>query len=502
MPDTSETETVTPPVNDTLPELITAEETHEIPVMESTEEDTPQAVLEDVETLVFSEPQLSDDEIPLTEDSGREDSESVILSESPEDYGVLLAEQDQEIFHLLDIILDLLQEPSSIPDGPEPVSQLIPEQDPVVPESSIPQPAPQTVQPPALPPVSPPVPVRPTAPPPVVSPEPSIPPPDIEPAEPVLPVPENRLVPAMPEDDRRMPLPMLPGRITPESYGIEPRAEETIFSRSVRASVGQLVEIPFRGTGWVYLGELGSRRGIVYDSRRLDIIAGHVEGQSFIFRTVTEGTYILKFYKQDFIQDYIITDYVQIIVGAAELFEPGRNVDRGRVIAEPRWPSESGFPSEAAPETQRASPESSLAQTGPVQTEPGTTAPPQIAPTQTVPPQTAEVQPAPQQGSSAADLFMAADPAEYVRRARQEFDAGNVEQALSILNLMLQRYPLGTDEALWLLGQLCEANSPARDIRLALEYYRLLVREYPQSHRVADAQRRIAYLERYFFNIR
>jgi Tfp pilus assembly protein PilF len=93
-------------------------------------------------------------------------------------------------------------------------------------------------------------------------------------------------------------------------------------------------------------------------------------------------------------------------------------------------------------------------------------------------------------------------PSEYVRRAKLEFDAGRMEQGLTILDAMKLRFPLLTDEALWLYGQLYEANSSVRDIRLALEYYRRLVREYPQSNQVADAERRIAYLERFYFNIR
>jgi outer membrane protein assembly factor BamD (BamD/ComL family) len=89
-----------------------------------------------------------------------------------------------------------------------------------------------------------------------------------------------------------------------------------------------------------------------------------------------------------------------------------------------------------------------------------------------------------------------------VRQARQEFDAGHVEQALTILDAMKRRFPVGTDEAWWLYGQLLEANSPSRDIRLALDYYRRLVSEYPQSSRFEAARQRIAYLERYYFNIR
>jgi outer membrane protein assembly factor BamD (BamD/ComL family) len=73
--------------------------------------------------------------------------------------------------------------------------------------------------------------------------------------------------------------------------------------------------------------------------------------------------------------------------------------------------------------------------------------------------------------------------------------------ALSILDQFRETYPAGSDEAWWLYGQLLEANGPQRDIRSALDYYRRLIREYPQSTRYDEARRRIAYLERYYFNI-
>jgi len=382
------------------------------------------------------------------------------------------------------------------------------------------------------------------------------------------------------------PLPELPARIPPETTG-----DQVVFSRVVRATVGQVVEVPFRGTGWVYLGELGNRRGISYDSRRLDLGSGGVtEGQSFIFRAETAGTYILKFYKQDFMQNYIINDYVQVIVGEAALDsgsgQAGLPVDQGRVIAEPRWPPAGGAnppaitdtasgtsPAGAVPVPETVS--GAETQTSPVADQgppaaaspadgtgsaaanpatgtnpPDATNPAAVAtpPAATSPaagtnppaaanpaagtgnaaaansagaaqsPQTAGTVPRPRQ-SGGDDGIVAiappqaappvssaippnAAPAEYVSRAKQEFDAGRIESALTILDAMKQRYPSGTDEAWWLYGQLLEANSSSRDIRLALDYYRRLVREYPQSPRAADAQRRIAYLERYYLNIR
>jgi outer membrane protein assembly factor BamD (BamD/ComL family) len=76
-----------------------------------------------------------------------------------------------------------------------------------------------------------------------------------------------------------------------------------------------------------------------------------------------------------------------------------------------------------------------------------------------------------------------------------------VAAALSILDQFREAYPSGSDEAWWLYGQLLEANGPRRDVRSALDYYRRLIREYPQSSRFDEARRRIAYLERYYFNI-
>jgi TolA-binding protein len=330
-----------------------------------------------------------------------------------------------------------------------------------------------------------------------------------------------------------------------------------VYSRVVRATVGQLVEIPFRGTGWVYLGELASRPGIVYGSRRLD-----PEGQSFIFRTEAPGTYGLKFYKQDFVRDYILNDHVQVIVGeppeAALMgwFDPA--VNRGRVIAEPRWPSaleeaealggnspariaaapglpgaqgaaQAGTTAQGTATAQETAAREAATAQDAVQT--GTTAAQGVAlgtATQGAAQAGTTAQGAATQGTATAQETAAQETAgggalpagpaaqtpgqdgesgdprigDYPERARREFEAGRAASAISILDQFRERYPSGSDEAWWLYGQFYEADSPSRDIRSALDYYRRLVREYPQSPRCNDARRRIAYLERYYINIR
>jgi len=470
------------------------------------------------------------EEIPLSSDIDEEDSEetpeeSIEEIEQPESESPG-SESIEEIPEIPEIEETPIQEETQEPEEQEPSEEMVEESVPLPVEEPPPveQPPPviqePTVQPPPLPPIPP---VQPPAQqqPPAQSqvPErtaprlPPSPPPFLGPAEPEITSPSRQepVAPALPE------LPSLP-REEPE--------EQIVFSRVVRLTVGQMLEIPFRGTGWVYLGEMGNRRGLSYDSRRLDTQGGNTLGQSFVFRAEIAGTYILKFYRQDFIQDYIINDYVQVIVSDADDFGRGRPssaIDRGRVIAEPRWPvvpETAGSTSETVPPateatagTQRPDTAQVAAPTSPAISDsaPATAAPSQtgaLIPANATPSATSAGQAgasdslSPGTSAERAGASDGSPPDEYVRQAKQEFDAGHVEQALAILDQMKQRYPPGTDEAWWLLGQLYEANSSARDIKQSLECYRTLVNEFPQSNRVDDARRRIAYLERYYLNIR
>jgi hypothetical protein len=271
--------------------------------------------------------------------------------------------------------------------------------------------------------------------------------------------------------------------------------EPIVFSRLVRATVGQLVEIPFKGTGWVYLGEMAARRGINYSSRRLD-----PEGQSFIFQVEAPGVYALKFYKQDFIRDYILNDYVQVIVGEAPetagsgWFNPP--VDRGRVAAEPRWPSSS---EEAAILAQGRTSAGGNATSPAANESAAVTDEPTAAVAERV-----DVAALPTQAGTAnqaAELNPNTPLEIFLSKAQEEFDAGRVASAISILDQARESYPAGSDELYWLFGQFHEANSPSRNILVSLDYYRRLISEFPQSSRCNDARRRIAYLERFYINI-
>ncbi|MCL2185299.1 MAG: hypothetical protein FWB86_05515 [Treponema sp.] len=312
------------------------------------------------------------------------------------------------------------------------------------------------------------------------------------------------------------------------SARIEPAEGGIVFSRIIRVTVGQIIEIPFRGNGWVFLGELASRRGIVYNSRRSE-----QEGMSFIFSVEEPGTFTLKFYKEDFTRGYIINDYVQIIAGEAAASATGwfnSPFDRSRVIAEPRWPSaieeaemqkrlESGrtarpsetavftptqSPQTATPSSERTLPsqqtatQQSASQTASAQEVRQNAAEPVVSAQTSERTETRNIQETSPAVSETQEVIA---PNMLLQKAKETFDAGNASGAITLLDQYMTHYPNGSDEVYWLLGQYYEANTPSRNILLSLDYYKRLVNEYPQSTRLSDARRRIAYLERFYINI-
>jgi hypothetical protein len=238
------------------------------------------------------------------------------------------------------------------------------------------------------------------------------------------------------------PLPELTARNPPVETG---GAAKPAASRVIRVNTGQLFEIPFEGTGWIYTGEENSKKGVNYASRRVN---GGT--QTFAFRAEKEGDYTLKFYKQDFLQDYYTNEYVHVIV---------ENPVAGDSIAENLA-------------------EGLIAENGMA------TAP-------------------------AEDSYMRADegdagssPEDLLRRAREAAAAQKHPEAIALLDKFKALRPAMNDEALWLYGQSFEAASPARDIRSAIDAYSSLTRDYPQSRYYQNARNRIAFLNRFYFNIR
>jgi hypothetical protein len=327
-------------------------------------------------------------------------------------------------------------------------------------------------------------------------PAPAPPPEPQPPPEPVSPPPAPpRIVrPAqrapVPQAAEAAPVPRpavnLPARV--HQTETEPKEIDS-FSREIRAVTGQFVEVPFWGTGWVFLGETGANRGLSYDSRRLDD-----DGQTFVFRAQATGEYFLKFSKQDYVSNYYVNDSVKVIIGENINDIPPGYLSAARVSA-PRWAPKRGgettLDAVSAPAPPRAEGAARDDDAGP---QPPATGAPAGAPV------------AASSGLASDDVAPTSEAVtvapDYLTEARTAFDAKNFGGAIAALDLLRYSSPVLDDEAWWLYGQSFEANSPARDIKSAIDSYQHIIRDFPRSSRYDAAQGRIAYLNKFYFNIR
>jgi hypothetical protein len=219
------------------------------------------------------------------------------------------------------------------------------------------------------------------------------------------------------------PLPVLPARVP--STETKPQNEAAAPTRTVQATLGENAEVPLPGSGWVYLGEADNQSGLAYRQRRAS-----AEGQIFVFRPESAGSYWLKFKKQDLLRGTETNEIVEV------------------AVAERNTPEEPAVVPATVPAI-------AAADTPPAATEPVSpeSPPPMVAAASTAPP-------------------AAAAPA------------------------------VPDDAALWNRGQELEAPGPNRDMKGALAAYKALVQDYPQSEYYTGSQRRIAFIERFFVNIR
>jgi hypothetical protein len=215
-----------------------------------------------------------------------------------------------------------------------------------------------------------------------------------------------------------------------------------VARRTLHARPGQSFDVPFPETGWVYTGVEDSKSGINYDSRRVENGA-----QTFTFRAEKEGDYTLTFYRQDFLRDYYTNEYVSVAV---------RN--------------------DAPVEAAAGTPDGAAA-----------------GGTPTAAPSAGDGEPAAETPAGGED---------FLQKAREAADAQKYPEAVALLDRFREQNPGMNDEAWWLYGQSFEAASPVRDIKSALDAYSYLTREYPQSRYHREARNRIAFLNRFYFNIR
>lgn len=270
-------------------------------------------------------------------------------------------------------------------------------------------------------------------------------------------------------------------------------------SRSMTAKNNQYVDIIYPGRGWIYMGEDEGKDQILrYFGRKLG-----TENTTFTLRTTKSGETVLHFYKNDVLKGEYIDDYLEIKV----LEESAKPNERAKAPSYeesvPQKPVRLEKKAETQEETQKtdeiknieektSGDEQKLSSQDETNLKQNDVSNEVSNNSNNVSKDVSK----PEQKKS-----LRIDTKNLLEQAKKDFEAKSYAQALSEVQQYLDTQNTRIDEALFLQGQILEADSEVKNIKSAIDSYNSLIKNYPASTLWQEANRRKIYLNRYYVNI-
>lgn len=267
-------------------------------------------------------------------------------------------------------------------------------------------------------------------------------------------------------------------------------------SRSMTAKNNQYVDIIYPGRGWIYMGEDEGKDQILrYFGRKLG-----TENTTFTLRTTKSGETVLHFYKNDVLKGEYIDDYLEIKV----LEESAKPNERAKAPSYeesvPQKPVRLEKKAETQEEAQKTDEikniEEKTSDNEQKLSSHDETNLKKNDVSNNVSNEVSNEVSKPEQKKS-----LKIDTKNLLEQAKKDFEAKSYAQALSEVQHYLDTQNTRIDEALFLQGQILEADSEVKNIKSAIDSYNSLIKNYPASTFWQEANRRKIYLNRYYVNI-
>ena len=259
-------------------------------------------------------------------------------------------------------------------------------------------------------------------------------------------------------------------------------------SRSMTAKNNQYVDIIYPGRGWIYMGEDEGKDQILrYFGRKLG-----TENTTFTLRTTKSGETVLHFYKNDVLKGEYIDDYLEIKV----LEESAKPNERAKAPSYeesvPQKPVRLEKKAETQEETQKTDEIKNIEEKTSGNEQ-------KLSSQDETNLKKNDVSNEVSRPEQKKNLKI--DTKNLLEQAKKDFEAKSYAQALSEVQHYLDTQNTRIDEALFLQGQILEADSEVKNIKSAIDSYNSLIKNYPASTFWQEANRRKIYLNRYYVNI-
>lgn len=263
-------------------------------------------------------------------------------------------------------------------------------------------------------------------------------------------------------------------------------------SRSMTTKNNQYVDIIYPGRGWIYMGEDEGKDQILrYFGRKLG-----TENTTFTLRTTKSGETVLHFYKNDVLKGEYIDDYLEIKV----LEESAKPNERAKAPSYeesvPQKPVRLEKKAETQEETQKTNEIQNIEEKTSGNEQKLSSQDERNLKQNDAPNNVLKEVSKPEQKKS-----LKIDTKNLLEQAKKDFEAKSYAQALSEVQQYLDTQNTRIDEALFLQGQILEADSEVKNIKSAIDSYNSLIKNYPASTFWQEANRRKIYLNRYYVNI-
>lgn len=292
-------------------------------------------------------------------------------------------------------------------------------------------------------------------------------------------------------------------------------------SRSVTVKNNQYLDVVYPGSGWVYIGETQKTPLFTYFGRK--IAKGNT---TFTLRSKISGQTVLHFYKNDPLTGEYIDDYLDVTVENTSAKPNTRTQAPSYAEVVPPKPEKRGV-TEIGPDSTHA--EEIIQNESSKHAAKQDSYKPEVS-VQT--PKASDITPAEDTGiktiiqntapSSEKDserpaakvqtnIIPADEPVEkkitipsgnLLEEAKKAYNDKQYENALTYIQLYLDSANSKIDEALFVQGQILEAESSVKNIRSAIDSYSAVVNKYPSSKFWKKSNERIIYLKRFYIDIR
>lgn len=272
-----------------------------------------------------------------------------------------------------------------------------------------------------------------------------------------------------------------------------------IPSRKVTLKIGQTLEVMYPGSGWIYMGTTDSTKDFTFLGKKLG-----TQNTKFTFTAKSEGTKILHFYKNDALTEKVLDDYLEVEItndkdtAKATVSAPAY---KQPVPVSPKEKKSTPVKEEAKSEAPAVKETPSPA---PVETKKAETATPAAAKTIAPAPAAKSVQPKVEEKTETADqdkpaeILSDKEVQDLLKQARTLYENKDYKNALNKLSQFFEYSTSKRDEAFYLQGQIYEAAGTTKNIKLAIEAYKNVTKNYPASPYWDDANKRIIYLTKFY----